>query len=542
MDKRIYIKEWLELKPYEKQAATDSYYLKICNSVKRVITTDKQSFILQRYLEKENIDLLSCFLTSYFEDLISETNIWNSFIQTHQKLYKKYLPFYILDEYYEKEVNPQDISFLIWYFLNTVQEEVFIIPFNDFIIETAEKVIDIFDEAWDNAPENDYLKSIYQIDENEEDFYVARNLIDTILFKTYLFYPDTLLKLKEQELEIMDDSKDYENIMMFLNENRDSTLHKTHTRLLSLKGKEWASEILGNNHPLCKDFLNISQRIRGFFLYKGQDNNNIFIEHIASSKKFELTKKSFDHSDTLKELDTILFLGIAQWKNEWWFSGVFFQQPFNPDLILDEKNSLESRMTVNFLDHNKQDTIGLLNQQLEAFLDFNNSSQIAFLTSEKIEGFYKDYAEYFNKSLNLTSKEREEAKQRARKDGYFRTEDKHANYSETSETGLVFFNPKSGGEIALDVNSAFPLSNNPYFNIENSEEDIMHLLMSEEMSTELALYCIDNCKTELPFFTKGIGRIYLENMDFLLRFWKRVNYHSRPSITYTGQEEKKASR
>ena len=539
MEKRIFIKQWLELKPYKKQTVTDSYYIKLCNTVKQAITNNRQSLVLQMYLNKEDVDYLACFLTSYLEDIISETNIWSSFVKTHKRLYKKQLPFYILDEYYEDEINLQDISFLIWYFLNTIQEEKFIAPFNDFIIETAEKVMDVFDKAWDNAPENDFLKTFYQINKNENDFYIARNLIDTILFKSYLFHPDTFLKLDEQELEIIEDSKDDEKIMMFLNENRDNNLHKSHTRLLSLQGKEWASEILGNKHPLNLDFVNISRRIRGYFMYKGQDDFNIFIEHIASGKKFELTKKSFDYSDTLKEVDTILFMGIAQWKGEWWFSGVFFQQQFNPDLILDEKNSLESRMTVNFLDHNRQDTIGLLNQQLEAFKDFNNGSQIAFLTSDKIEGFYKDYAEYFNNSLKLTAKEKEEAKQRARKDGFFAADNNHTNYSEVSETGLIFFNPKSGGEIALDVNSAFPLSNNPFFDIQYSEDNIMHLLMSEEMSTELALYCINNCKTKLPFFNKGIGKNYLDDMDFLLRFWKKENYHSRPSITYTGQNDKK---
>ena len=538
MEKNIYIKEWLELKPYEKQTVTDSYYLKLCNTVKHAIKTNKQSFVLQMYLDKGYINYLACFLTSYLEDIISETNIWNSFVRTHQRLYKKQLPFYILDEYYEEEINPQDISFLIWYFLNTVQEEKFIAPYNDFIVETSEKVMDVFDEVWDSAPENEYLKLFYQMDENENDFYITRNLIDTILFKSYLFYPDTLLKLREQEYKIIEESKDEDNIMMFLNENRDNTLHKSYTRLLSLKGKEWASEILGSKHPLSSDFLNISQRIRGFFLYKGQNDYDIFIEHIASGKKFELTKKSFNHSDTLKEIDTILFMGIAHWKDDWWFSGVFFQQPFNPDLILDEKNSFESRMSVNFLDHKKQDTNALLNQQMEAFKDFNNDSQIAFLPSDKIEGFYRDYIEFFNNSLNLSAKKKEEAKQRARKDGFFGTEEEHKDFSEVSETGLMFFNPKSGGEIALAVNSAFPLPNNPYFDEAYSEEHIMRLLMAEDLSTELVKYCIDNCETELPFFNKGVGKMYLDDMDFLLRFWKKGNYHSIPSITYTGQEEK----
>ena len=537
MDTRVYIKDWLELKPYEKQTTTDAYYLKICNDVKRAITANKQSIVLQMFLDNKDIDVLACFLTSYFEDIISETNIWNSFVQAHQRLYKKQLPFYILDEYYEEEINLQDISFLIWYFLNTVQEEKFIAPFNDFILETAEKVMGIFDNAWEYAPENEYLKTFYQIDENEDDYYVARNLIDTILFKTYLFYSDTFLKLREQELEIIEDRKDDENIIMFLNENRDSTLHKSRTRLLSLTGKEWASELLGSSQRLNKDFCNISKKIRGFFLYKGQDNNNIFIEHIASGKKFDLTKKSYDHSDTLKEEDTILFMGIARWKNEWWFSGVLVQRPFDPDLILDEKNSLESRMAVNFLDHQKYKTDEVLKMQLSAFKDYNNGSQIAFLPSENIEDFYKGYIEFFNNTLNLSDKEIREAKQRVRNDGLFDTNAKHKDFPEVSETGLVFFNPNSGCEIALAINSAFPMSSNPYFKEEESEEHIIRLLMDDSLSAELAMYCIDNCKTKLLFFKEGIGNKYLDDIDFLLRFWKKDNYHTVPSITYTGQKK-----
>lgn len=537
MDKRIYIKDWLDIKPYVQQTKTDSYYLRICNDVKRAITSNKQSLVLQKYLGKKNIDHLSCFLTSYLEDLVSGTNIWNTFVKMHKRLYKKQLPFYILDEYTEEEINQQDVRFLIWYFINTVQEENFIAPFNDFIVELSEKVSDVFVKAWVYAPKNEYLKSFYQIDKDEKDFYVARNLINTILFNTYLFYPDTLLKLKVLDIETLEDRKSDDNIMVFLNENRDSTLHNIHTRLLSLKGKEWAAEILGNDHLLSKSFFSLTQRIRGFFLYKGQDDYNIFIEHIASGKKFELTKKSFDQSASLSTVDTIIFMGIVKWKDEWWFSGVYFQQPFHSDLILDEKNSLESRMAVNFLDHHKKEIEDHLNKQLKAFKDFNNGSQIAFLSSEKINDFYRGYMDFFNNSLNLSAKEIEEAKLRARKDGFFSKEKELKDLSNVSDTGLVFYNPKTGVEIALGVNSAFPLPNNPFYNAEKSDDDIMSLLLSDEMSTELALFCIDNCKKDLPFFSEGVGKMYLKDIDFLLRFWKKENYYAIPSITFVGKKE-----
>lgn len=538
MKERIYIKQWLELKPYEKPTITDGYYLKLCNDIKKKLISNYYD-ILSEYFDAEFINILSCFITSYFEDVISETNIWKSFVKTHQELYGKKLPFYETEDYYEDEINEQDIRFLIWYFFNTAQTEKFINPKDFFFFEMAVHVMEILDEAYEYAPENKVLKEYYEIDKTESDFYVARNLIDTILFKTYLFYPDTLLDLHDDEIEILENNRDEENIAQYFYENRVTKLLNTHTRLLSMTGKEWASKIIGKNHPLSSEFLNISKRISGFFLYKGQDSNNIFIEHIASSKRFNLTKKSFDQYEVLKEVDTIMFMGIVKWKDEWWFSGIYVQKKFNADLVLNEKNSLESRRAVNFLDHQTEDVDKAIRLQFDAFKDLNNGSQIAFMPTNKIDQFLKNYLENYNRSLKLTKKQREEGEKRVRKDGLFGGDDDNTitNFAEVSASGLVFFNPKSGVEIALDVNSAFPLPENKYFNEEESVEHIMRLIFSENLSTELAMYCIDNFKTKLPFFKSGEGKELLKDIDFLLRFFKKNNYHSVPSITYTGKKE-----
>jgi hypothetical protein len=537
-NERIYIHDWLVLKPYQHQTITDSYYLKLCNEVKQAILSEKTAFVFLMYINKEDIDLLCCFLCAWFEDVISQTNIYGSFVSIHQRLYKKQLPFYDLDEYCEGEINLHDACFLIWYFLNTVQTEKFIAPYNDFITKTAERVYAVFDREWEYAPENKLLKSIYEIDENETDFYIARNLTDTILFKTYLFFPDTLFRLNEEEKEIIEADVDENNLLAFLNENRDSVLHNCHTRLLSMKGKEWAAEIIGTEHPLNADYLNTSQRIRGYFFYKGQNEFDISLEHIASGKKFKLCKKSFDNSASLKEVDSIVFMGIAKWRDEWWFSGIYFQSEFDADLILNEKNSLESRKAVDFLNYKSKETEETIALQQRAFLAYNNGSPIAFMASEKIENYIKGYIQFYNQSLTLSEKDFEEARERMRKDGYFgKDKDESHNFSEIAESGLVFFNPKSGVEMAFAVNSAFPLPSNPYFKEDESEDHILHLLMDESISTELSMYCIDNCKTKLPFFREGEGKYFLSDIDFLLRFWKNETYYSKPSITLFGKAE-----
>jgi hypothetical protein len=531
---RIYIQQWLELKPYDKQVSTDLYYLKISNEVKLAILSCKHSQLIARYLDEDDVDIVSCFLTSYLEDIISGTNLWNAYVRHHAELYQKPLPFFNCQEYYEDEINQQDVAFLLWYYLNIVRQDLFISPVNEFIDEIAGVVFEVLDSAWDDAPGNKVLKAFYTLDEEETNYYKARTFIDNILFSSYLFYPDAGLELAVHEQGILEKKWGDENLLSFLNENRDNLLHETHTRLLSLTGKEWASKVLGENHPRYHDLLNISQKIRGYFLYKGQDQKSVFIEHISSGRVFELSKKSFEHYSTLQRIDTILFMGIVMWMDEWWFSGVFFTTEFNADLVLNERSSLMSRMAVSFLDHQEQNVGEILEKQLTAFKSFTKGHQIVFIESAKIDEFAKKYTEHYNDLLGSSEKEKKQARQRARSEGYMGEKEKERELTYDSESGLVFFNPKSGVEIAFAVNSAFPLPNNSFFKIEESDEHVKRLLMNEDISAELVMFCIDHCKDKLSFFNTDEGKVLLKDLDFLMRFWKKDKYYSKPAITFTG--------
>lgn len=536
MKNRIYIQDWLKFKPYNNHSITDNYYLKLSNDIKNTMINRPEFLNIQSNLKEEEVNNLFCFLVSYFEDIISDTKLWSSFVSIHKRLYKKELPFFELDDYYEDEINNQDIRFLIWYFINTTQKDKFILPFNSFITDVADIIYDIFDNAWDDSPVNSHLKTFYQIDSSVYDYYDARKLMDIVLFQSYLFYFDTSAEIRETETEIIQKGNNKEHLLSILRENRDTNLHNLHSRLLALNSKEWTSAIIKDNKSLSDDILNISQRISGYFFYKGQDNKDIFLEHIASSKKFNITKKSFDYSANLTEEDSIMFMGIARWKYEWWFSGVQFNQDFNADLILDEKNSIESRMSVNFLDHQTEDMYELLKSQQEAFLEFNNNQEIAFIQSNKIDEFLKNFTSYYNSTLKLSKKEIEESKKRRINDGFFGSDSEMTDFSEEEEFSIVFFNPKSGCEIVYGINSAFPLPHNPTFKTEESENHLMYLFMDETISKELVMFCIEKCKSKLPYLNSLIGSLLLIDIDFLLRFWKKEKYHSKPSISFIGQK------
>ena len=340
-----------------------------------------------------------------------------------------------------------------------------------------------------------------------------------------------------EEEEIFEKKKNDKNLVPFLQENRDAFNFKTRTRLLALSGTEWVAAVAGKGHPLYSDICSISQRISGFFLYKGQSEKIIQLEHIASGKKFGLNKASFDHYATLTEIDTILFMGIVRWQNEWWFSGIFYLQDFNADLILDEKNSVPSRRQVAFLDFERKETSEILQKQERAFLGFNKASYIAFMKTDEIENFMTGYNDFYIESLGLTDQEIQDAHKRVKKEGFLKDQTKlNFDFSEDFEVAIVFFNPKSSIEMAFNCNSAFPASNNPYFDPEESDEDVHYILTSEEISKELAEYCLDNFKDKLTFF-KNTNQKLVKDIDFLLRFWKRYNYHTEPQITLTGLEE-----
>ncbi len=169
-NKKIYIKSWLELKPYEKQTITDAYYLDLSNKINKVLINNHFD-VLQMYFKDKDVNAISCFIASYFEDIISETNIFTSFVEFHKNLYDKELPFYDTKKYYEEEINEQDVTFLFWYFFNSYQTERFIFPNNSFFSEMASSIMEILDEEYEYAPENELLKQYYQIDNDEQIFY-----------------------------------------------------------------------------------------------------------------------------------------------------------------------------------------------------------------------------------------------------------------------------------------------------------------------------------------------------------------------------------
>lgn len=534
MHKKIFINAWLDLKPYTTENTDDLFYLKLSNQLKKIIVSNPQHQQIIDFFEEDELNQFCCFLAAYVEDLVSETNIWNTFVNAHLQLYGKPLPIFNTDNYVAGEVNEGDVNLLIWYYISCLAEGQLYSPVNIHILQLAQELTPLLDTAWETAPENDRLKSYFTIEEDVTDFYMARKFIDKLLFDSYLFHPDTCYRLLEGELEVLNMVKGDRNFMSYLNEMRDQLVHRAATKLLAMRGRDLAAAILPDHHPLKQSFREMSDKVTGMFLYKGQDEKYVLLEHIATSRPFKLLKSSFELSHELEELNTIVFIGLVRWQGEWWFSGNYIQKEYNLKTVSDQKSSPDAHAETAFLDHEEhpEKLTELMKLQEKMFLDYNGSS-IAFLAANDIQDFCNNFISFYNNNVFTSPKEYQEALKKVAKNGIPKGE-KPFPSDIKSDSGLVFMNPKRGLEIIVDCNAAFPMAENPYFDIDKSREDLMHLILDKDTSPELLHLLVKECVDKLPFFETGLGAVMLLNFDFFLRFTKTENYHSKPRMSMAG--------
>ncbi|KKK97483.1 hypothetical protein LCGC14_2652320, partial [marine sediment metagenome] len=171
------MQKWLSFHHYSSPQQSDFYYLKLCNEIFSKLEDDDfpDEELSLSMEEKKN---LACFITGYFEDVISGPGLWKAFNTQVYELYGTYLPFFDPDpeKYYPEEINPEDIHFLLWYYISMVRD-------NDTIIsptiyewsERPEEIFEILEREYESAPENLKLKQFLTLSPNEDD-YIEINL------------------------------------------------------------------------------------------------------------------------------------------------------------------------------------------------------------------------------------------------------------------------------------------------------------------------------------------------------------------------------
>ena len=531
------MQRWLSFHSYNAPLQSDYYYLKLCNEIYNMLRDDDfpDEVIAITDEQKKN---MACFITGYFEDVISGPGLWKAFITQVSELYGTYLPFFDPDpeEYYPDEINPEDIHFLLWYYISMVYSgDIITSPSIYELSGHSERIFEILEREYEVAPENFNLKQLFNVSPEEDDFFMIKEKLKWIMLDSWLHH-----FLGEELEEMTDDllSGDEEEPLpeesqaMYLYDTVDTFVLSRHTPLLARQGKEWLAYALGKDHPLYESLLEMGEKKSGFYLYMGTEGDKLLFEHIATGTELRVTSRSMEVPKGTEPGRSISFAGFVKWRGEWWFSGSQLGWGYETDLIRKEKESEKSKMLFGKDPAIQREE----NRQLyRSFLKFNKGKPLAFVESEEAaNSFIRDFLAYHNRSLKRSAR-------KGRKDRMLPEQDMlpESNYKEKDPDlvqveaipGMIFCDPDSGTNLVFGFNDLIPDARNKWYMGDDTEEDpgygTMMMLESPHISGKWMNYLVTYYDIPGLEFPGLSGReLLLDNLDFMLRFWKRKGYYS----------------
>ena len=330
--KKIYPKKWLELHPYKQTNSVDQYYVGIANEIHKRLYS---STIADAFEEEENIRYTSLCLAAWFEDVISQTGIWQAFTAECRKRYGAYLPFYpIKGDYFPDEINLEDIRFLLWHHIQYLCRGISAInPENPGIEQTAQEIYGLLAEEYETAPENERMQEfLYHSAMGEEDFFRYREILDWFHYQCY-FNIENVAQYRDEAERLLDDEKiTPEMAETLIYATRTSLTFKGRRNLLSLTSPEWLA-LIGKAHPEHQLWGKVKVRKNSCYLLEKEDDRYLYVKDLCSEDEgeFKITKKSLNLSAIRsREVGkSTLICELIYFGNAWWQCGMLLENKYN---------------------------------------------------------------------------------------------------------------------------------------------------------------------------------------------------------------------
>ena len=330
--KKIYPKKWLELHPYKQTNSVDQYYVGIANEIHKRLYS---STIADAFEEEENIRYTSLCLAAWFEDVISQTGIWQAFTAECRKRYGAYLPFYpIKGDYFPDEINLEDIRFLLWHHIQYLCRGISAInPENPGIEQTAQEIYGLLAEEYETAPENERMQEfLYHSAMGEEDFFHYREILDWFHYQCY-FNIENVAQCRDEAERLLDDEKiTPEMAETLIYATRTSLTFKGRRNLLSLTSPEWL-DLIGKAHPEHQLWGKVKVRKNSCYLLEKEDDRYLYVKDLCSEDEgeFKITKKSLNLSAIRsREVGkSTLICELIYFGNAWWQCGMLLENKYN---------------------------------------------------------------------------------------------------------------------------------------------------------------------------------------------------------------------
>lgn len=469
---------------------TDGYYASVARKLFDISIFSEYG----RELGENICEELALALSFYLEDVVSDFGWWEVFTSKHKGLYGKYLPFYAIDEedYYQDEVNFQDICFMVWMIAQKYRNDTFLNPENPYLMKLASQLYKVLYDEFEKAPINEELCKMFQIPELFDDFYIVKHVLGMMTEKAYLLYPfenELRFQLEEELRPIFDKANEHQ-----LDYAIQATLSLTKKiGPLNLYAKDWYALLL-KKWGMEKESEQIAA-IEGIsptvFKVKNYDMFTIQLED-ADGREYPLLRSSLADSfdDSILRENKSLVASLAKYKNEWLLNGM---SSWGDKKLFELYKEHHDSISGDTFVHN----MIMIHNEGHPFLYFKSS---------------QDMNEWF--ATNIGVAKEFDFPEKFRDDSFF----------------AVFVT--ESGKMAIIPNAALCIKDrkNPYYNQEYAAKEAFgYLVSSEAFPDEAVRYMIEHAMFPDASINSTYGKergreLVQDNIDFIVRFMRTGTY------------------
>ena len=243
----ITLQQWLSRQPYTQTTDSDRYYTQLANRVYDLVKISP----LKERLTEEATKSLCCDVVGYFADILSGTGLWATFLSHHRSLYGRTLPFFPAENYYDGEVNREDLRVLFWYLLCTHDSlHEILSPLDNRLITTADTIYDLLESEYETAPDSPLLQEFCLPELNDTDDPESRyRFAEWLFWDSFLLGPSNRSLARQLSHEAQSKSHGDKERIAKLGELRRESLYTLPAGPLALFAHEWVSLLWQHTFP-----------------------------------------------------------------------------------------------------------------------------------------------------------------------------------------------------------------------------------------------------------------------------------------------------
>lgn len=329
--KKVYPAEWVSRHPYMQSDETDRYYAGLASQIGEMLCSKEIPDDIPAPAARE----AGMLVAGWFEDIISETGIWQAFTTECKQRYGEFLPFYpIGSDYLQGEVNEEDIRFLLWHGLQTISQDGTVYnPENPGIAYAASRIYELLEKEYETAPANERLHDfLYGDSRGQDDFYLYRAKLEWFHLHSY-FNPQNIAWLAANCENMAEEGEwDWEcDPGMVLYDIKIWQMFRGRLGLLGFTSPEWLARA-GRGKPGTEAWQEVRMHPGHFFLYLRQDAGAVYLKDLTGTDGEVLEVRKASLGDDAKTGQwvagrDVVSCRLVAYGGRWWQNGLMAVLP-----------------------------------------------------------------------------------------------------------------------------------------------------------------------------------------------------------------------